>query len=62
VLPADHKWFTHVCAAAVIADTLIDIDPEYPAPDPAARQELERAKRELEAEAPPGTSRDPAAS
>ena len=45
VLPADHKWFTRVCAAAVIADTLIGIDPHYPAPDPAARQELERARR-----------------
>ncbi len=50
VLPADHKWFTRLCAAAVIAQTLIDIDPHYPAPDPAARQELERARRELEAE------------
>ena len=62
VLPADHKWFTRICAAAVIAHTLIDIDPQYPAPDPAARHELEQAKRELEAEAPPGASRDPAAS
>jgi PPK2 family polyphosphate:nucleotide phosphotransferase len=53
VLPADHKWFTRVCAAAVIADTLIDINPQYPAPDPAARQELLRAKAELEAEATP---------
>ena len=62
VLPADHKWFTRICAAAVIAHALIDIDPQYPAPDPAARQELEQAKQELEAEAPPGASRDPAAS
>jgi PPK2 family polyphosphate:nucleotide phosphotransferase len=62
VLPADHKWFTRICAAAVMAHTLIDIDPQYPPPDPAARQELEQAKRELEAEAPPGASRDPAAS
>ena len=54
VLPADHKWFTRLCAAAVIAHTLIDIDPHYPAPDPATRQELEQARRELEAEAPPG--------
>jgi len=51
VLPADHKWFTRVCAAAVIAETLIGIDPHYPAPDPGARQELLRAKAELEAEA-----------
>ena len=41
-----------LCAAAVIAQTLIDIDPQYPAPDPAARQELEQARRELEAEPP----------
>ena len=61
VLPADHKWFTRLCAAAVIAQTLIDIDPHYPAPDPAARQELEQARRELEAEAPPGTPGAPAA-
>lgn len=61
VLPADHKWFTRVCAAAVIAQTLIDIDPHYPAPDSAARQQLEEARRELEAEAPPGAPPDPEA-
>ena len=54
VLPADHKWFTRICAAAVIADTLIGIDPRYPVPDPDARRELMLAKAELEAEAPPG--------
>ena len=53
VLPADHKWFTRICAAAVIAQTLIDIDPRYPVPDEAAQQELLRARAELEAEAPP---------
>ena len=38
VLPADHKWFTRVCAAAVIAGTLIRLDPQYPVsgPRPAA--------------------------
>jgi PPK2 family polyphosphate:nucleotide phosphotransferase len=51
VLPADHKWFTRICAAAVIAQTLIEIDPRYPVPDEAAQQELMRAKAELEAEA-----------
>jgi PPK2 family polyphosphate:nucleotide phosphotransferase len=53
VLPADHKWLTRVCAAAVIAQTLIDIDPQYPKPDAATRQELLQARAELEAEAPP---------
>jgi PPK2 family polyphosphate:nucleotide phosphotransferase len=61
VLPADHKWFTRLCAAAVIAQALIDIDPHYPPPDPAARQELEEARSGLEAEAPPGAPRDPEA-
>ena len=53
VLPADHKWFTRVCAAAVIADTLIGIDPRYPASDAGARRELMQVKADLEAEAPP---------
>jgi len=59
VIPADHKWFARICAAAVIAQALIEIDPRYPVPDQAARQELLRAKAELEAEAPPGTAPDP---
>jgi hypothetical protein len=56
VLPADHKWFTRVCAAAVLADALSSIDPRYPVPDAAARRELMRARAELEAEAPPGAA------
>jgi PPK2 family polyphosphate:nucleotide phosphotransferase len=50
VLPADHKWFARVCAAAVIANTLIGIDPHYPVPDKAALQGLQQAKAELDAE------------
>jgi PPK2 family polyphosphate:nucleotide phosphotransferase len=50
VLPADHKWFARVCAAAVIAHTLIGIDPHYPVLDEAARGELQKVKAELEAE------------
>jgi PPK2 family polyphosphate:nucleotide phosphotransferase len=52
VLPADHKWFTRVCAAAVIADTLIGIDPRYPVPDAATRQELMRVGAKLETGTP----------
>ena len=61
VLPADHKWFTRICAVAVIARTLIEIDPRYPTLDAAGRRELLRAKAELEAEAPPGVPADPVA-
>jgi PPK2 family polyphosphate:nucleotide phosphotransferase len=60
VIPADHKWFARTCAAAVIAQTLIEIGPRYPVPDEATRQELLRAKAELEAEAPPEARADPA--
>jgi PPK2 family polyphosphate:nucleotide phosphotransferase len=59
VIPADHKWFARICAAAVIAQALIEIDPRYPVPDEAERQELLRVKAELEAEAPPGVPPDP---
>jgi PPK2 family polyphosphate:nucleotide phosphotransferase len=52
VLPADHKWFTRICAAAVIAKTLIELDPRYPVPGADAQQELHRAQAELEAEYP----------
>ncbi|MDQ2877386.1 MAG: polyphosphate kinase 2 family protein [Actinomycetota bacterium] len=61
VLPADRKWLTRACAAAVIAATLIEIDPRYPVPGKAARRELQRARAELEAEALPGAPADPAA-
>src|SRR5215467_14361995 len=30
VIPADRKWFARICSAAVIAHTLIGIDPQYP--------------------------------
>lgn len=47
VVPADHKWFTHLVISAVIVDTLEEINPSYPKMDPAERKELEAAKREL---------------
>jgi PPK2 family polyphosphate:nucleotide phosphotransferase len=30
ILPADQKWFTRIAAAAVIANKLIEMDPQYP--------------------------------
>jgi Polyphosphate kinase 2 (PPK2) len=30
VLPADHKWFTRLCAARVIVQALVEIDPAVP--------------------------------
>ncbi len=34
VVPADHKWFTRLATAAILGRTLIEIDPQYPPPDP----------------------------
>jgi PPK2 family polyphosphate:nucleotide phosphotransferase len=59
VVPADRKWFARICVGAVLAHTLIEIDPQYPTVDAAKRKELAAAKRELEAEAPKGAPADP---
>ncbi|MEU6674401.1 polyphosphate kinase 2 family protein [Streptomyces sp. NPDC046925] len=59
VVPADRKWFARTCAAAVLAHTLIDIDPQYPVIDDKSRHALELAKQQLEDEAPDGAAADP---
>ena len=52
VIPADRKWFARLAVSAVLAHTLIEIDPQFPTVDKAARRELEEAGRQLAAEAP----------
>ena len=59
VIPADRKWFARISAAAVLAHTLIEIDPQYPAVTADRRQQLLAVKSELEAQAPKGTPSDP---
>ncbi len=59
VIPADHKWFARICAAGVLAQALIDIDPRYPEVSAARREELLVVKGELEAQAPKGAPADP---
>jgi hypothetical protein len=49
-VPADHKWFTRLGVAAVIAATLEELNPTYPTPSEEQRQELAVAKKLLEAE------------
>ncbi|MGW6012514.1 polyphosphate kinase 2 family protein [Streptomyces sp. NPDC055210] len=56
VVPADHKWFARTCAAAVLAHTLIELDPRYPEIDDAARHELQLARKQLEGDGPDGSS------
>jgi PPK2 family polyphosphate:nucleotide phosphotransferase len=59
VIPADHKWFARLCAAAVLVDTLIGIDPRYPEVSAEQREQLRQVRVELEAQAPAGTAADP---
>ncbi|MFZ3555655.1 polyphosphate kinase 2 family protein [Streptomyces sp. BH055] len=59
VVPADRKWYARICAAAVLAHTLMEIDPQYPVIDDETRHELELEKRQLEKEAPAGAAADP---
>jgi PPK2 family polyphosphate:nucleotide phosphotransferase len=53
VIPADHKWFARVAAAAVIGHTLVELDPRYPTVDEDVRRKLLEVKAELEAEGDP---------
>ena len=59
VIPADHKWFARLSAAAVIVDALMTIDPKYPVVSKEAKASLEEVKVVLEGEAPPGVAADP---
>jgi PPK2 family polyphosphate:nucleotide phosphotransferase len=50
VIPADHKWFARICASAIIVDTLIQLDPQYPTVSRSAKRQLNAARTELEGE------------
>ena len=52
VIPADHKWFARVAAAAVILETVMDIDPQVPKVSAEARRMMADAAKELESEGP----------
>jgi PPK2 family polyphosphate:nucleotide phosphotransferase len=59
VIPADHKWFARICVSAIMAHTLITLDPRFPTVGDDQRQALADAKAALEAEAPKGAPADP---
>jgi hypothetical protein len=50
VVPADRKWFARICVSAIMAHTLMTIDPQFPVVDDAMRAELAKAKEALLAE------------
>jgi PPK2 family polyphosphate:nucleotide phosphotransferase len=60
VIPADHKWYARIAAAAVIVHALVELDPRMPAVTGEAHRELLAAKASLEAEAPKGAAPEPA--
>jgi PPK2 family polyphosphate:nucleotide phosphotransferase len=47
LVPADHKWFTHLVISTVIVDALESLDLGYPKVDPQTRKELEAAGKQL---------------
>ena len=50
VIPADHKWFARLAAAASVLDALERLRPRYPRRVSIPKAELERARAELETE------------
>jgi hypothetical protein len=50
VVPADHKWFARLATAAVLAQTLVDLDPRYPQVTPDAKRRMVEARSTLEGE------------
>jgi PPK2 family polyphosphate:nucleotide phosphotransferase len=59
VIPADRKWFARISAAAILAHTLMDIDPKYPVVAADKKKALVEARKALVAEAPEGAPADP---
>jgi hypothetical protein len=59
VIPADRKWFARLSVGAVLAETLMDIDPRFPRVSKRQREHLLEVKAALEAEAPKGAAPDP---
>jgi PPK2 family polyphosphate:nucleotide phosphotransferase len=53
VVPADHKWFTRLGVASIIAATLEELNPTYPSLTEEQRRELAEAHTLLQAEAEP---------
>lgn len=53
------RRFARIGAGAVIAQALIDIDPQYPTLGDDALRDLQLAKTQLESEAPEGVAPDP---
>jgi PPK2 family polyphosphate:nucleotide phosphotransferase len=47
VVPADHKWFTHIAVSSAIIQTLEDMDLQLPKIDKVRRKQLDAARETL---------------
>ena len=48
VVPADHKWFTHIAVSSAIIQTLENMDLQLPKVDKVRRKQLEEARQALQ--------------
>lgn len=60
VVPADKKWFARLCGAAILAHTLLEIDPQYPTLAKEEQAKLADSKARLLAEDGAAPEEDPA--
>ncbi len=47
IVPADHKWFTHLSVSDIVVDTLKDLHLKYPAVSDEQKTQLLNARKEL---------------
>ncbi|MHB1570147.1 MAG: polyphosphate kinase 2 family protein [Solirubrobacteraceae bacterium] len=59
VIPGDRKWLERAAVGAVLAHTLMEIDPRFPTVDDEQKRQLLEIKAQLEAQAPEGAAPDP---
>jgi PPK2 family polyphosphate:nucleotide phosphotransferase len=52
IIPADHKWFTRIAAAAIIANKLTEMNPQFPTVDDDDMAKMQDALKALIAEGP----------
>jgi hypothetical protein len=47
VVPADHKWFSHISTFAILLKTMQQLDPRYPELDSDNRADLATIRKQL---------------
>lgn len=63
IVPADNKWFARIVVATILADKLVEMDPQFPSVSEEDRQEMLKCRESLVTEcggdAPPPSLREP---